>query len=725
MTETSSQLVIHWPRLGPYHLARLRGAYELFSERGAQVSALEIAGLDRTYGWKKEDAPTPFRRITVFPDRYYDDLKEPELERGIFRQLDSINPDAVAINGYGFPDSRACLEWCRARERKAILMTETTSADKPRAIFRELAKRLVVRQFSVAVCGGTRHRDYLLTLGMPAHRIFMKYDVVENAHFARANQDTSHLPGLERPEPFFLASSRFIARKNLGLLLTAYAQYRATVAHGSAWRLILLGSGEEEAALRRKVADEQIPDVTFAGFQQIEHLPSYYQRAGCFIHPALTEPWGLVVNEAMAAGLPVIVSSAVGCSADLVEDGANGFVFEPNDCLGLVRAMREISVNPQLQRRMGERSKEIINHWTPREFAESLWAAFQVPDEAYRVVNFGRRRFVAYRDSVRAAKLRRMRMIPPFTFRRGVALAMIKAAIATNIDRAWFRMVTLDDPAFISSDIAQALAEVRQRLNQKNVEYLFTWPAEANRRRTYAYALAEQPETCAFIKLSEVGEMEQLGNGFAMLQLLRFHPGTRFRFPRPLTFGSVGKSCFHVAGCVPLNNKLRSKRFVLVDPAECISSYAGPTTVLSPEQLAERSWMRRFWRVIDPSTKFARLIEADQAFPWNACRVHGDLTVANLISAGDEIWVLDWELSDQMGPHLTDYVTFFLGQRQRRLIRDAGAVFREFQRSFLLEHTEESQRDARLALAYLYAVGSGLGKQIVNAWNGAPDATGS
>ena len=148
------RIVLHWPRLGPYHLARLRGAHEFFTARGVTVTALEIAGMDRTYGWKKEQQRTVFERRTLFPDRYYEDLGEPELKMAIFVALDELAPDAVAINGYGFRDSRICLDWCTSRETKAILMTETTAADKPRTWLREVAKRLLLRRFDAAMCGG-------------------------------------------------------------------------------------------------------------------------------------------------------------------------------------------------------------------------------------------------------------------------------------------------------------------------------------------------------------------------------------------------------------------------------------------------------------------------------------------------------------------------------------------------------------------------------------------
>jgi hypothetical protein len=81
------------------------------------------------------------------------------------------------------------------------------------------------------------------------------------------------------------------------------------------------------------------------------------------------------------------------------------------------------------------------------------------------------------------------------------------------------------------------------------------------------------------------------------------------------------------------------------------------------------------------------------------------------------MWIIDWELSDPLGPWMTDYVTFFLGERQRRLVRVPRQVLTEFRRNFLKDRAAEEQRDVRLAVAFLFGRGSGLGARIVAAWD--------
>ena len=366
-------VAVQWPRLGPYHLARLRAAHAHFAARGAEVVAVETAGRDTTYAWREEAAAEPFRRVQVFPDAAAEALAPSAVAVGIADALDRLDPAAVAVNSYAGPDALAALAWCRRRRRAAICMTDSTSGDAPRTAVREWVKGRIVREFDAALVAGTRTAAYVGALGVPAARVFTPYDVVDNALFAAPGPPRPDLPGLAGARPFFLASNRFVARKNVGGLLRAYARFREG---GGAWRLVLLGDGTERGALESLVREYAIPDVTFAGFQQIEALPAYYAAAGAFVHPAVVDQWGLVVNEAMAAGCPVVVSERAGASADLVLDGATGFRFDPTDDAALATLLARVAAMPDAERTaMGRRAQAHVASWSPEAFAAGLWHA--------------------------------------------------------------------------------------------------------------------------------------------------------------------------------------------------------------------------------------------------------------------------------------------------------------------------------------------------------------
>jgi len=136
---------------------------------------------------------------------------------------------------------------------------------------------------------------------------------------------------------------------------------------------LLIGSGPVEAALRETVGGDGPQNVHFRPFQTQADMPKYYAASDGLILPSLFEPWGLVVNEAMACGLPVLVSGRCGCAEDLVVSGENGSTFDPFDlnqireCLRAFAAMSSGDLD-----RMGRRSREMIKPWTADRAAESI-----------------------------------------------------------------------------------------------------------------------------------------------------------------------------------------------------------------------------------------------------------------------------------------------------------------------------------------------------------------
>ena len=382
-------LAMHWPRFGPYHLARLNAAFQELKPAGIEVVGLETANQDKTYAWRQESGPTIFERHVAFPGRTYEQISPLLIWKGMMSVLDRIDPQAIAICGYSTHDAWSALAWCKLHRRAAILMTDTKWDDAPRTVWKEGLKRRVVRQFATALCGGSLHRKYLEQLGMKPERIFEGCAAVDNDYFwqgaerARQNPDAYRsLPGLESPEPFFLASARFIKCKNLDGLLRAYVRYRRRSANTgkslTPWRLVILGDGVERDALEHLVYSESIQGVSFAGFRQIEELPIYYGLASVFIHPAYKDTWGLVVNEAMAAGLPVLVSNRCGCAPDLVSDGNNGFTFSPEDVTALADLMMKVSSGQVNLQAMSLAARNRIGERGPKRFAQGLYGALQV-----------------------------------------------------------------------------------------------------------------------------------------------------------------------------------------------------------------------------------------------------------------------------------------------------------------------------------------------------------
>jgi glycosyltransferase involved in cell wall biosynthesis len=160
-------------------------------------------------------------------------------------------------------------------------------------------------------------------------------------------------------------------------LLQAYALYRER-SPSPPLSLLIIGEGELKEqlfALRDQLGLQD--QVQFPGPKGYRELPIYYGLASAFVHASTTEQWGLVVNEAMAAGLPVLVSERCGCASDLVAHGINGLLFDPYDVDALAEAMIEVADRSADRRAMGRASREIVARWSPERFAESLGSAVE------------------------------------------------------------------------------------------------------------------------------------------------------------------------------------------------------------------------------------------------------------------------------------------------------------------------------------------------------------
>jgi glycosyltransferase involved in cell wall biosynthesis len=380
---STRRVAVLFERLGPYHHARLNAAGRLM-----QVFGLEACAMDDTYAWEKVEGAASFTRLTL-TERYVPghSLKK-ELCRQTWKALNESGPQAVAVPGWSSPEALSALLWCLQTRTPAIMMSESTEWDEHRSSWKEWMKRRLVGLCSAALVGGTAQKDYLVKLGMPAERVFLGYDAVDNRFFENKvaeirNQKSEIRTKHGLPENFFLASARFVEKKNLPRLLQAYSRYREVASNSELrtsnsepWRLVLLGDGPLRSAILDLRSSLGLDDcVLLPGFKQYDELPVYCALASAFVHASTTEQWGLVVNEALASGLPVLVSNCCGCAGDLVKDGVNGFTFDPHNVEQLARLMLEIWKLEAGRWKMGEAGREIISHWGPERFAAGLQQA--------------------------------------------------------------------------------------------------------------------------------------------------------------------------------------------------------------------------------------------------------------------------------------------------------------------------------------------------------------
>jgi glycosyltransferase involved in cell wall biosynthesis len=366
------RLAYLWHSLSPYILARMRGIVEAAPD--VDLHVIETCARESIREWEVDRGGLPFR-LTTLHQGSLADVRRPALLQRLRAALRATEPRMVVIDGYYEWPMLAALAWAKRRRLPVGMFCESQAVDFRRRWWREAPKRLILRAIDGVLAAGSRTEDYMLRLGVKGERIFKVGNIVDSEHF-RAGAEDARLrrrpEDFDLPHVYFLCCARFAPEKNLEALLRSYAAYRE-VAGGEAWDLVLVGGGALEPALRSLARTLEIePHCRIVGFQQYARIPAYYAWAGALVLPSLKEPWGLVVNEAMACGLPVVVSAQCGCAADLVREGVNGFVFDAADERQLTEALGRTAFDPDLSRRMGGSSLEIIGDYSPLRYGQRV-----------------------------------------------------------------------------------------------------------------------------------------------------------------------------------------------------------------------------------------------------------------------------------------------------------------------------------------------------------------
>ena len=289
-------------------------------------------------------------------------VEKPDIVRRLKKYLHILRQhhiNIVCLSGYGRPEYLLFLIFARLFGIPTILFAESWYTSGK---FRTWFKKKMIR-FSQAglFVSGSRAKSYFSSLGIPQSNIFTGYSVVDNNHFFIDRKKTGY-----PYEKKILCVARFSPEKNLPMLIEAFKKSNIYFTY----KLILVGGGPDKQKLIQLTDNDT--KIELNEWVSYDELPNYYNDATIFILPSLFEPWGLVVNEAMAAGLPVIVSQQCGCVPELVSS-KNGFVFDANYPERLTEILDSLADRPFKDFfKMGFESQKIIASFTPGSWAKQL-----------------------------------------------------------------------------------------------------------------------------------------------------------------------------------------------------------------------------------------------------------------------------------------------------------------------------------------------------------------
>lgn len=301
----------------------------------------------------------------------------------VWSEIRSRRYDALMVHGHHYAGNLIAIAAAKSVGIPILVRGETHLG-----LLRASAKRwlrkpimnLFYRFIDRAMAIGSANAAFYRAMGVPSEKIFLAPYTVDNTRFTSESRLSAeertkwreHL-GIPLGSVAVLYSAKFTRRKHPEDLLAA-----ARVLNGDEckpYTLVMCGSGELEQELRDYCDRHRIHNVVFTGFVNQANMPKLYGACDIFVLPSENEPWALAVNEAMCAGLPVVLSREIGCVADLVRDGVNGFTFEAGDVQGLASSLRQLIQDDELRIRQSGESLRVISRWGYAECAEGLHRA--------------------------------------------------------------------------------------------------------------------------------------------------------------------------------------------------------------------------------------------------------------------------------------------------------------------------------------------------------------
>ena len=296
------------------------------------------------------------------------------LNKKVTGSLRKANPDVIICGGYNYLASWQALRWAK-RDRVPFLLWCESTANDDRAGHRvvESLKRNFFDKCDGCIVPGTASAGYARQMGVSSERIFMAPNAVDNDLFAfHANEVRQNAlrvrANLNLPAQYFLFAGRLVKSKGIFELWEAYGSLNENLR--SQFGLVFVGDGPLRLELETIAKSISPGTIHFAGFVQRDELARYYGLADCLVFPTHSDPWGLVVNEAMACGLPVICGQTAGCAADLVK--MNGRLVDSRNVDELAHAMQEIAADADLRKQMSRESLRIIRNYSPQICASGI-----------------------------------------------------------------------------------------------------------------------------------------------------------------------------------------------------------------------------------------------------------------------------------------------------------------------------------------------------------------
>lgn len=361
-----SAYLTYW--VGDYHAPRLVALSRKMELDSKSLLVAQFTSRSLFYTHRQSRRESLLRKIL------FDDVSSDEklgLAKRVWKYLQTRRPGSILVLGYNDQISLISLLWAKLYGAKIYFCSDSKQDDQPRNALKEVIKRRLISRFDGALVAGEKHRDYFRALGCKG-RILTGYDVVDNDYFNASSRRYRTKAALLKTAglgaPYVLCVSRTVERKRIPLALDIFSKSGLA---DFGYKFLLIGDGplnDEMDVLGHRL----LPQGCFVHIKEVDNkrMPLYYAFARMLVLASEYDQWGLCVNEAMACGVPVLVTERCGC-AEIVEQ-ASGFVFDDKtDIAKVAEFMRSIGMNDDVHQELSKRALESISRWNVDKFANS------------------------------------------------------------------------------------------------------------------------------------------------------------------------------------------------------------------------------------------------------------------------------------------------------------------------------------------------------------------
>jgi glycosyltransferase involved in cell wall biosynthesis len=340
--------------------------------RSADYNILALYCRERqpSQGWRLGEPLYPARYLrNLAPPGWHGRLLIGNINPGVAKELRAFRPDAVVVYGYNSATTLRAILWASKHRVPVLMRSDSNLLDEQgKAPHVLVVKRWFMGWLTQRVSGflsvGTSNSRYWLRYGAKPEKIFLAHYAVDNDFFR--SQAARYRPCREqirdengwRQRYLLLYVGRLAVEKGVDVLIEAVrgiSRVRPDIG------LLIVGEGPERKWLEKQA--QNLPQVFFLGFHDWKDLPRFYAAADLLVLPSKHEQWGLVVNEAMASGLPVLATRKVGAAQDLIIEGQSGYVVPEDDAEAMASAIDRACQSEERLRAMGEGAQQLIASW--------------------------------------------------------------------------------------------------------------------------------------------------------------------------------------------------------------------------------------------------------------------------------------------------------------------------------------------------------------------------